>query len=119
MLDGRRYPSCSACIVDAWGPVISADQRCWYMFLAQVVEDVASGSPAMVLTTATVQSGASGGAVLSPSGALIALVTSNARHTASGAVIPNLNFGIAAPALRPLWDHLAAGRVREIGIEPN
>jgi len=67
----------------------------------------------MVLTTATVQSGASGGAVLSPSGALVALVTSNARHTRSGAVIPNLNFGIAAPALRPLWDHLAAGKVRD------
>ena len=67
----------------------------------------------MVLTTATVQSGASGGAVLSPSGALVALVTSNARHTSSGAIIPNLNFGIAGPALRPLWDHLAANKVRD------
>ena len=83
-------------------------------FVPQVVADAASGAPAMVLTTATVQSGASGGAVLSPSGALVALVTSNARHTRSGAVIPNLNFGIAAPALRPLWDHLAAGKVRAL-----
>ena len=41
----------------------------------QVVQDVVSSLAAMVLTTATVQSGASGGAVLSASGALVALVT--------------------------------------------
>ena len=54
--------------------------------MPQVVHDSSAGSgeAAMVLTTAAVQSGASGGAVLAPSGALVALVTSNARHSSSG-----------------------------------
>ena len=48
----------------------------------QVVQ--AGGRAGMLLTTASVQSGASGGAVLDPgSGRLLGLVTSNAKH-ASG-----------------------------------
>ena len=41
----------------------------------------------MLITTATVHSGASGGAVVHPdTGALLGMVTSNARHV-SGAVL--------------------------------
>jgi hypothetical protein len=52
--------------------------------------------------------GASGGAVVSADGCLVGLVTSNARHTSTGATLPNLNFCLAADALRPLWSALAA-----------
>jgi peroxisomal leader peptide-processing protease len=41
---------------------------------------------AMLLTTAAVHSGASGGAALSAEGRLLGMVTSNARHV-SGAVL--------------------------------
>lgn len=67
----------------------------------------------MLLTTAAVHSGASGGAVLHPrSGRLLALVTSNARH-ASGQLYPHLNFSIPAALLRPVlelaeWQEAAA-----------
>ena len=62
----------------------------------------------MLLTTAAVQSGASGGAVISASGRLAALVTSNSRHATTGRPLPALNYSIAAAALRPLWETLAA-----------
>lgn len=53
-------------------------------FCARLQVVWAGGRPGMLLTTASVQSGASGGAVLDPAtGALLGLVTSNAKH-ASG-----------------------------------
>ena len=49
-----------------------------------------AGAPcaAMVLTTAAVHAGASGGAVLSPSGELLAVVTSNTKHAWGAAPLP-------------------------------
>eukprot|EP00850_Spirogloea_muscicola_P002967 SM000011S19145 [mRNA] locus=s11:1125925:1133214:+ [translate_table: standard] len=47
--------------------------------------------PAMLRTTAMVQPGCSGGAVVDARGHMIGLVTSNARH-AGGIVLPHLNF---------------------------
>ena len=41
-------------------------------------------------------------------GCLVGLVTSNARHAGTGAILPNLNFCLATEALRPLWALLAA-----------
>lgn len=55
------------------------------------------------MTSATVHAGASGGAVVAGGGSIAGLVTSNARFSASGAIIPNLNFAVAAETLRPLW----------------
>eukprot|EP00887_Chlorella_sp_A99_P003605 scaffold7.g3605.t1 len=63
----------------------------------------ACGAPAMLLTTAAVHSGASGGAVLDPAtGQLLGLVTSNSRHAASGGVLPHLNYAIPAALLAPV-----------------
>ncbi|KAL4854568.1 Glyoxysomal processing protease [Chlorella vulgaris] len=88
--------------------------------LAKVVHLHGNGTrPAMLLTTAAVHSGASGGAVLDgATGKLLGLVTSNAKHTPSrggsgGAVaaagtpppptvLPHLNFSIPAAQLRPV-----------------
>ena len=54
----------------------------------------------MYQTTASVHSGASGGAVVCPQdGTLLGLVTSNARLGAGGRVIPNLNFSIPVELL--------------------
>ena len=64
-------------------------------------------SAAMLLTTATVHAGASGGAVVNADAHVVGITTSNARHASSGSTIPNLNFAVAVDALRPLW-HLAA-----------
>ena len=66
-----------------------------------------SASAAMLLTTATVHAGASGGAIVNVDGLVVGITTSNARHAASGSTIPNLNFAVAVDALQPLW-HLAA-----------
>jgi S1-C subfamily serine protease len=57
--------------------------------------------PSMVISTAAVHAGASGGALVSRGGALLGLVTSNARH-GSGATLPHLNFCISASELRPV-----------------
>ena len=57
----------------------------------------------MLMTSATVHAGASGGAVVTAGGCIAGLVTSNARFSSSGAILPNLNFAVAAEALRPLW----------------
>lgn len=66
---------------------------------AQVV--ALRGRPAMLLTSASVRSGASGGGLLDrDSGALLGLVTSNARHVL-GTTYPHLNFCIPASLLRP------------------
>lgn len=70
---------------------------------SHVVSKAGSRSAAMLLTTATVHAGASGGAVVSADGCIVGITTSNARHSASGSTIPNLNFAVAADALRSLW----------------
>ena len=60
------------------------------------------------------RAGASGGAVVDQSGRLVGLVTSNARHSSSGVVLPNLNFCLAAEALRPLWGLLTAAAEQDM-----
>lgn len=68
-------------------------------------DTVKTGQPraaAMLMTSATVHAGASGGAVVTAGGCIAGLVTSNARFSSS-AILPNLNFAVAAAALRPLW----------------
>lgn len=60
-------------------------------------------SAALVMTSATVHAGASGGAVMAGDGSVVGITTSNAKHSGSGSTIPNLNFAVAADALRPLW----------------
>jgi hypothetical protein len=62
-----------------------------------------SSKPSMLITTAAVHGGASGGALVNAQGQLVGLVTSNARH-ARGATLPHCNFCIAAAELRPLWN---------------
>lgn len=93
---------------------------------AQVVRLPATGQPAMLLTTAAVHSGASGGACLdAATGQLLGLVTSNAKHTqrpppgssgassgggsgggagggAQVAVLPHLNFCVPVAQLAPV-----------------
>lgn len=56
----------------------------------------------MLITTAAVHGGASGGALVDAQGQLVGLVTSNAKH-ARGATLPHCNFCIAAEELRPVW----------------
>ncbi|KAG0554221.1 hypothetical protein KC19_12G074000 [Ceratodon purpureus] len=58
---------------------------------------------AMILTTAAVHPGGSGGAVVNGEGRMIGLVTSNARHS-GGTVIPFLNFSIPCAALSPVLE---------------
>ena len=70
---------------------------------SHAVSKAGSRSAAMLLTSATVHPGASGGAVVSADGCVVGITTSNARHSASGSTIPNLNFAVAADALRSLW----------------
>lgn len=70
---------------------------------SHVVSSNGSRSAAMLLTSATVHAGASGGAVVNADGCVVGIITSNARHSASGATIPNLNFAVAVDALRALW----------------
>ncbi|KAF8057630.1 DEG15 [Scenedesmus sp. PABB004] len=75
----------------------------------------------MVITTAGVHAGASGGALVNASGRLVGLVTSNSRHV-SGATLPHFAFCAAADELRPLWAWAArhgagagaAGALREL-----
>ena len=68
---------------------------------------LACGAPSLLITSAAVHGGASGGAVVDGSGALVGLVTSNARH-ASGDTLPRLNFAVHAAELQPLWAWAAA-----------
>jgi hypothetical protein len=57
----------------------------------------------MLISTAAVHGGASGGALLCPTtGQLLGLVTSNARHV-RGSTLPRLNFCIPAAQLAPVW----------------
>ncbi|RMZ56270.1 hypothetical protein APUTEX25_002460, partial [Auxenochlorella protothecoides] len=83
----------------AWAPDPGRPPR-WLP--ARVLHVVAlRGRPAMLLTSASVRSGASGGGLLDrDSGALLGLVTSNARHVL-GTTYPHLNFCIPASLLRP------------------
>ena len=66
--------------------------------------------PAMLLTTAAVHAGASGGAMLDGAGRMLGLITSNTRH-ASGRTIPHLNFSIPAAWLQRLWAYLQQSQV--------
>lgn len=52
--------------------------------------------------------------MVSACGRLAGLVTSNSRHAATGAPLPGLNYSVAAAALRPLWDTLAAVRYASV-----
>ncbi len=75
---------------------------------------IPSSVPAMYQTTASVHSGASGGAVVCPDdGTLLGLVTSNARLGAGGRVIPNLNFSIPVELLDPVLATAAAKGTRD------
>ena len=58
----------------------------------------------MLMTSATVHAGASGGAVVTMDGCIAGIATSNAKHLQSGSTVPNLNFAVAADALRALWE---------------
>jgi hypothetical protein len=53
-----------------------------YGSVARVVGSGPNGDPCMLITTAAVRSGASGGAVIDTQGHLVGLVTSNARYVA-------------------------------------
>jgi hypothetical protein len=64
-----------------------------------------------VLIARLFAAGVSGGAVVSADGVLQALVTSNARHSSSGATLPNLNFCLTAEALQPLWELLSGAEI--------
>lgn len=67
-----------------------------------------AGAPAMLVTSASVRSGCSGGPLLdAASGQLLGMVTSNARH-AVGVTYPRLNFAIPVSLLRPTIDALRA-----------
>jgi hypothetical protein len=76
-----------------------------------VASSSADAAPAttMALTTASVRAGASGGAVLDPHTAqLLAVVTSNSRHTppqagAPAKTLPRWNYAAPAEVLRALW----------------
>lgn len=68
----------------------------------------------MVISTAAVHSGASGGALVDSAGRLVGLVTSNARHV-KGRTLPHLNFCISAAELRPVWDWAQQQQQREGG----
>ena len=92
--------SCGNCLPgkDNWPPLVP--WRCRCQWPPGLPKPRACGPAA----------GASGGAVVSACGRLAGLVTSNSRHAASGAPLPRLNYSIAAAALRPLWETLAAAR---------
>ena len=73
--------------------------------------------PAMYQTTASVHSGASGGAVVCQRhGTFLGLVTSNARLGVDGSVVPNLNFSIPASLLEPLFAAADAKKVKDMSL---
>ena len=73
--------------------------------------------PAMYQTTASVHSGASGGAVVCQRhGTFLGLVTSNARLGTDGSVVPNLNFSIPASLLEPLFTAAQAKKVKDLSL---
>ncbi|XP_067002619.2 peroxisomal leader peptide-processing protease [Anabrus simplex] len=70
-------------------------------FLLPVVTrgHVSHVAPTMVQTTCCIQSGASGGAILRPSGELLALVVCNARDQTSNAIYPHINLCVQVAAV--------------------
>lgn len=76
---------------------------CWQVVYSDALNTDKPKAAAMLMTSATVHAGTSGGAVVADDGSIAGLVTSNARFAASGAIIPNLNFVIAAETLKPIW----------------
>jgi S1-C subfamily serine protease len=123
-------------------PLISAGHVARVVARSGAAGDAAGA--AMLLTTAAVHAGASGGAVLCPtSGALLGLVTSNARWSGGGGagslgdaaqpsrrLYPRLNFSLPASAMRPVVaaleaaargsgkvDWAAAGAAAGVGLE--
>ena len=93
---------------------------------AQVVRAPTSGRPAMLLTTAAVHSGASGGAVVdADTGGWLGLVTSNAKHSGAkhatqqrATVLPHLNFSIPADQLLPVVAAAQAAAAAPPGEQP-
>ncbi len=83
------------------------------MLIMQVMPTAAA--PALLMTTACVLSGASGGAVVDARGRLAGLVTSNAR-LASGALAPHLNFCVPAARLRAVVE-LTRRAGNEVGAD--
>jgi hypothetical protein len=67
----------------------------------------AAGRDSMLIVTAAVHAGASGGALVDAGGRLLGLVTSNTRHH-RGATLPRWSYAIAADELAPLWAWAAA-----------
>ncbi|KAK3244188.1 hypothetical protein CYMTET_46191, partial [Cymbomonas tetramitiformis] len=80
--------------------------------------NAAHSTPSMLITTAAVHPGCSGGAVVNSAGQLVGIVTGNARHSesAGGLMMPHLNFSVACETLRPLWTWAAKGG--EAGPDP-
>jgi len=62
----------------------------------------AQGRSSMLIVTAAVHAGASGGALVDAGGRLLGLVTSNTRHH-RGATLPRWSYAIAADELAALW----------------
>lgn len=58
-------------------------------------------TPVMIQSSCAVNGGASGGAVLSTTGALVGLVCCNAKETTTGATYPHINFSIPVSLLWP------------------
>jgi S1-C subfamily serine protease len=93
----------------AWPPAITSGCVARVLLIPTPVQQQqqlghpGSLKPSMVISTAAVHAGASGGALVDASGRLQGLVTSNARH-ARGATLPHLNFCISAAELRPVWE---------------
>jgi len=84
-----------------------------------MVEATSTHAKVMLLTTASVHSGCSGGAVVDADGRLVGLVTGNAQR-ANGVTIPQLNFSLPVEVLQPLLefasrykcgDHQRAGAI--------
>ncbi len=84
-------------------PILHMFSSCLQVVYSHAVKTGRQRSAAMVMTSATVHAGASGGAVVTADGCIAGITTSNARHSGSGSTIPNLNFAVAAEALQPLW----------------
>lgn len=74
---------------------------------AGVVSRVAyvRGKPSLIQTSASVNKGASGGALIDSRGNFVGLVTCNAM-TKDGVIIPKINFSIPATILRPIHDYV-------------
>lgn len=67
------------------------------------------GFPALIQTSAAVNKGASGGALIDSRGNFVGLVTCNAM-TKDGVIIPKINFSIPAAVLTPIHEFVTAFR---------